>query len=788
MSPGRYRELHDFAPIAYLSLDGTGGIRDANPAATRLLGVRRAELIGQTLGGFVHPADAATYRRVLRAALKRPGQLIVRLRLIDHRLLHVRLETRGSRPGSDGLHVVMVDETERVLAQADLRDSEARMRAIVETAHDGIVVTSAGGRVEICNAAAQRMFGQTAREMLGRPLARMIRGANAFLRTAADPGPGKGASRRQDRELIGRRRDGSSFPLHVAVSAVRFGTERKLVATLQDISKRRLAEANLRASEEFSRATIDALTAPLCVLDGSGRIIAVNRAWRQTALAQGASARVASGKANYLQVCESARGRDRRGTIEMARAIRSLLQNRTTEFSQEYSCDGPEGTRWFVAHGTALRSDGRRHCVIVHEEITAHKKAEQALHERIALQAQLEKLASAVPGALYSFRRDRKGRTHAPYASPGIEAIYGLRPQDVAQDDTPFWERIHPADRDRLAADLLASAGSLSTWQGEWRVLNPTKGELWVEGRAEPERQPDGSIVWFGFIHDITGRKRLEASVRESESRYRELSARLQSAIEEERRSIARELHDELGAQLTRVRMDASWLRRAADDPAERARQLAQLERDIDATIASVRRLATSLRPSLLDHGGLDAVIQHYVAEFQRRTGILCRTRLAEVSADIDARAATTIFRILQESLTNVARHADASRVHVALRPVGSLIELRIADDGKGMPAARGDGPSSLGLLGMAERARSVGGALLVRPARPKGTEVLLSMPRSLPAAVAAPASNPTSEDRPRSPSAERPASRRVDARAAQKAAGPRRASPAHGRRTPGHA
>ncbi len=211
--------------------------------------------------------------------------------------------------------------------------------------------------------------------------------------------------------------------------------------------------------------------------------------------------------------------------------------------------------------------------------------------------------------------------------------------------------------------------------------------------------------------------------------RLHELSGHLQSAREEERTRVAREIHDELGQSLTAMKMELSLLRRGL--PADQRQNIARAESLgalVEETTQAVKRIAQDLRPGILDHLGLSAAIEWQAEEFERRTGIPCEVSLDPVDIAHDEGRSTALFRILQEALTNVARHANARSVEVLLRTEGAGLLLRVRDDGRGMDgqvAVQG----SLGIIGMQERVRGWDGTVAVSGARGVGTTVTVRLP-----------------------------------------------------------
>jgi len=225
--------------------------------------------------------------------------------------------------------------------------------------------------------------------------------------------------------------------------------------------------------------------------------------------------------------------------------------------------------------------------------------------------------------------------------------------------------------------------------------------------------------------------RRAEEQLRQSHEQLRALSVYLQSIREEERTRIARELHDELGQALTGCKLDLSWiaskLPRELKPLIEKARALSS---HIDSTIQTVRRISAELRPGVLDHLGLVAALEWQANEFQNRTGIKCDVHANLREALLDQDLSTTLFRIFQETLTNVIRHAGATQVTVDLKQNDSRIVLEVKDNGRGISQNEVSNRKSMGLLGMRERAALLGGIFRIGPlAQGHGTRVRVLIP-----------------------------------------------------------
>lgn len=256
--------------------------------------------------------------------------------------------------------------------------------------------------------------------------------------------------------------------------------------------------------------------------------------------------------------------------------------------------------------------------------------------------------------------------------------------------------------------------------------LSKQAGEItWIRVNSEilaSRAQPFAVMLSFS---DISEHKRQQEALQQSYSALRELSFRLQHAREVERASIAREIHDELGSTLTSIKFDLSW---AVEKSGNRA-QFEDIFRGLDTAIQSVKRICTALRPAILDDLGLLAALEWQLGQFGKKTGIRCKIETKGSEPSVPQDVATGIFRIFQETLTNIARHAEAANVRVEFKANERDIALTVTDDGKGIDPKKSAASKSLGILGMIERAQALGGALSVSPAKPRGTRVTLSVP-----------------------------------------------------------
>jgi signal transduction histidine kinase len=281
-------------------------------------------------------------------------------------------------------------------------------------------------------------------------------------------------------------------------------------------------------------------------------------------------------------------------------------------------------------------------------------------------------------------------------------------------DPELFLERVR-----RIYASDVASLDIIRFKDG--RVFERSSQPLVRDGRR-------AGRTWS--FRDVTARVQAEVELRESQAKLRGLYHQLQHAREEERRRISRELHDELGQNITALKIDLAWLAHRMD-PGRPAllEKLESMGGIVDATLDTARRVSAELRPGVLDSLGLAAAAEWLVRDFEKRHEVECSLRIVPDEIEVAPGLATDVFRILQETLTNVARHARAARVEVTLRQEEDMIELHVTDNGVGIAPDRVTSPGSLGLLGIRERLLPYPGALVVEAAPGGGTFVRVTIP-----------------------------------------------------------
>jgi two-component system sensor histidine kinase UhpB len=356
---------------------------------------------------------------------------------------------------------------------------------------------------------------------------------------------------------------------------------------------------------------------------------------------------------------------------------------------------------------------------------------ESDLVEELArYQARFNAIVSNTPGLVYQFVLDAGGAVSFPYLSEGCAALLGLPAAALQKKPQLFLGLVLPEDRKGYSDSMHASAAGMSSWNWEGRIwVDAWKDVKWINLRSSPRPLPDGGgVQWEGIMTNITASKAAQLEVTNSRARLAELTAHIEEVKEQERTRIAREIHDDLGGNLTAIKMALTMLskRLPADQP-QLADKAAYVDSLVDRTIEAVHRISLDLRPSMLDFG-IVAALEWQVKEFEKHIGVPCSFTSDEKDIDLAPDHASALFRIFQEALTNIAKHAHATRVTVSLQQLRQHICLRISDNGGGVQAADRIKPGSFGLRGMSERALALGGTMALSRARGGGTIVTIKI------------------------------------------------------------
>ncbi len=521
-------------------------------------------------------------------------------------------------------------------------------------------------------------------------------------------------------ETTHKRKNGTFYPVEARLHLSTRETVPVFVAIVQDITSHKAMENALRDSELQTRLLLENLESAIVVHAADGSITYMNAAAQRFF---GFDARQMQGKnmPDFLPRILREDG------SEMP--LEELPENRVLRTGKGFynyvvgaKFQETDNPRWALINAYPdLDSNGSINRVVVSfVEITRRKAAEEALARS---EKRFVAMANNVPGMVFQYLLRNSGRF--TYVSEGSVALCGLSPKALLEDSGLFENIFSKTEKQRFFDAMHQSAKDLSVWNWEGKFLHLGR-EKWVNLRATPRDIGEGALIWDGVIIDITEGKEMAQNLAKSRELLREFTAHRDAVMEEEQKRIARDIHDELGQSLTALKIDLDSLREHTYDQGGDAK-VQRMQDILDKTVDSVRRITGRLRPGMLDDLGLAAAIEWQVEKFAVLTGIPCELIMNRDDFELDERMSISIYRIIQEALTNVSRHAFASRVQVSLLQQDGEIVLEVRDDGRGFQAA--EKQRSYGLLGIKERVHILGGKVKIDSKAGSGTLLRVNIP-----------------------------------------------------------
>lgn len=364
-------------------------------------------------------------------------------------------------------------------------------------------------------------------------------------------------------------------------------------------------------------------------------------------------------------------------------------------------------------------------------EATIRREHRQMLLDIKENQLRLKALIANLPGMAYQLLLTDSDEVSFPYVSDGCYSILGIPSQDLERDPALFFDMLHPEDLDSYIRTMDESSEKLTFVYWEGRLKTLPDGEIkWVNLRCSPRRMPQG-VQWEGMLFDITERKLAEIEILRSQEQLRELSAHIQDVREQERLSLAREVHDDMGSMLTAIKMDVAWLNSRLDNKPALNAKIHDIENLVSKCAAAASNICRNLRPSALDSFGIVAALEIEASEFEQRSGISCEIESIDEGVPVSPNISITLFRIFQEALNNIMKHANATQVKVDINIIAQNIELTVSDNGCGLKEADRSKSRSFGLRGIQERVARFGGKVSISSKLGQGTTIAVSIPQA---------------------------------------------------------
>jgi len=375
----------------------------------------------------------------------------------------------------------------------------------------------------------------------------------------------------------------------------------------------------------------------------------------------------------------------------------------------------------FLLTAVKFESQGQNYLIGVGTDVSEQKQAEVELRDSKTILTKAQQIAH-VGSWEYDYKSDRMKCSDETFR------IFGFQPGEVEPTLGLFYKMVHRDDF-QLLMDRIEDVRKLHIPLNiDLRILYSNGEQRFIHEQAEMTFESDGvPAKWIGTVHDITQRKRTEEELQQSLERLHQLSKHIEQARENERLNIARDLHDDLGQALTAVKIDLGIIKQNVSDDVV-IQKINKTSALVGETIKTVQRLTSQLRPEIIEDLGLHAAIKWYSKEFEQRNGIEIFLEMdSGISVSLDD--SLTLFRIMQESLTNIARHSKANHIDIKLIEEDGLINFRISDNGVGITEIEINSKKSFGIIGMKERASSLAGTCDIYSENGNGTIINLIFP-----------------------------------------------------------
>ena len=590
--------------------------------------------------------------------------------------------------------------------EQSLHECQARMRCFMDSASDGFILLDRNLRVVDVTRTDLERGGVNVEEVIGKPLGELSPGSRVDGRYEQ-----YGEVLKTGKPLIIDDYVPSQPPAfyqgkRLSQKAFKVGDGLGIIIT--DITERKRAEQTLRESEARYRLLAENVSDIIWTSDMEERVTYVSPSVKQVmgyeveeVLGGHASALLTSRHAfEYLQ--------------EQVAVQRKRQRKPFGRWTVELELIAKDGTRiWTETTISFLQSpDGRPTGVL---------GVTRDIRERRQAQELFQTLAESSPIGVYIVQDGQFRFVNRPF-----QEYVGRKEKELL--GTHSLAFILPQDRRAARENAIKMLKGQRSSPYEFRYIGKNRRVRWAMERvAAVEFRGEPAVL--GNLMDVTEHKRNEEALRKSEHELRFLSKRILEIQEEERGRIARELHDQLGQEIFALKMEAESLMEKSGQGSEissRAKVVADLADQLRTTS---RRIASSTRPAMIDELGLLKAIQWYAEDFERRSGISCPVQVPPGNVVVPKATATVAFRIVQEALTNVWKHARASQVNITVRKTDKAISITVSDDGVGMKVKPFSDATSLGMRGMVERARLVGGRLKVKSSPGEGTTIMVRLP-----------------------------------------------------------
>ena len=584
--------------------------------------------------------------------------------------------------------------------------SDDTTKLIMNSALDAIICMDNAGVIILWTKQAEKIFGWNEEEVKGKPLSEIIipmryrehhiRGMNHYIKT------GENKVLNKVIEIEGLNRDGKEFPIELTIVPIKQNGSEFFCAFLRDISVRKKVEEELRNSEMRYRSLINQATDAIFLTDLKGNFLDVNES---LCMLTGYSKEEVLSM-NSAELLEPEHLKAKPIPFDRFKAGEHIYMDRRVLLKNGNIIDMEVNSKKIgddMILGIARDVTGRKKA---EEQIVKNEQKYRALIE----QASDPIMVTDFKGNFVDVNTrlcDTFGYTKDQLLKLNIKSL--IDPKQLKEKPILF--------------DLLATGQQIFS---ERRMMR--RDGSFIDVEANVKKVDDNHVM--AIARDVTERKKVEKELEKSHKQLRRLSTHLETVREEERGNIAREIHDELGQQLTGLKMDlASLSKKISSENKPAHNKIASMMSLLEVTMKTVRHISSELRPGILDDLGLTDALNWQSQEFEKRTGVHCQFKSKLKIRTFEKNLSIGIFRIYQETLTNVARHAKATKVNTLLEVDRDSITLKVQDNGKGFNESEIKNKNTLGLIGMRERAIMFGGTISIESRKRKGTIVTLLVP-----------------------------------------------------------
>ena len=516
-----------------------------------------------------------------------------------------------------------------------------------------------------------------------------------------------------------KRKDRSVFYADINSVQTTIHGKKYLLGIFRDITERKLAEEKLRFSEEFYRVINENSPLGISVRSNAGLLLSSNDAWKKIwGLSQRTANMYIRKKREELIFEEK-----EKFLVKWHTLVKKIYKNGGTLFIPELKIKSKRknAAKWISNYFYGIKGENGKieRVVILTEDITDRKIAEEKLKDS---ESRLKILFEFAPNAI--FLVDNKG--FFVDSNKATEQLSGYSRKEFK--GKKYFSILSKKDIPKATAVFKKTLSGKPAGPEELEIIRKDKTRAIVDTSTYPVKI-EGQLFGLGIARDITERKKHERQIINSREQLRNLSSHLQTIREEERSTIARDVHDDLGQSLSALKMDLSWLEMDMYvNKDESLKKIQTMKNLVDKSIKFIQRVSAELSPSILYDFGLSSAIQWQLDEFSKRTGIKCSLTIEPEEIIVDEKLSIAIFRIFQESLTNIMRHANATRVDVRLNFIKNNLELFVKDNGVGIDEEKLKDPKSFGLIGMQERIYPWGGTVEIKGEKGKGTTVMVNV------------------------------------------------------------